>query len=328
MTDSTENFDSGEIKTAILWNIVDEIRKLLSQRVGPPRVLCIDGGGTKCAAIIVDRDGRVLGHGQGGPCNVSDGDCDGAIATLSAAVDDVMRDFHSTIDVMFILRLANDVNLLAAAMSWHPNIHSTIVLIAASRPPRASSGLPKAEANHELLLQSSQDITLTALAQLGALRLNVQRYMISLVDRRTQYILSEATRTINLQNDHVHVDGDALWLGSSVIPKAEGICHYVCIEPWLNAGHDAENLTNICSERHCAFVAPDLTKDDCFNQRQYIVMAPCLRFYAGVPVRSRHWITIAAFSVSDGLTQRAKRARNPIYDRYSGSDHEPSRNGP
>ncbi|KAL4901232.1 hypothetical protein BDW74DRAFT_160537 [Aspergillus multicolor] len=160
------------------------------------------------------------------------------------------------------------------------------------RPPVS----PRTEANVELLPQSSQDTTLTALAQLGALRLNVQRCMISLFDRRTQYILTEATRTLSLQDDRVHLDGDALWLGSSVIRKEDGICHFCCQDSVLN--------TRQCeTDAPCAFVVPDLTKDDRFNQRQYVVKAPHLRFFAGVPIRSRRGIAIGAFSVSDGKTR-------------------------
>ncbi|OJJ60297.1 hypothetical protein ASPSYDRAFT_42020 [Aspergillus sydowii CBS 593.65] len=165
------------------------------------------------------------------------------------------------------------------------------------RPPAS----PRTEANVELLPHSSQDTTLTALAQLGALRLNVQRCMISLFDSRNQYILTEATRTLSLQDDRVHLDGDALWLGSSVIPKQDGICHYVCEDSRLNAG-PLESDTAGC-ERRCAFVVPDLTKDDRFNKRQYVVNAPRLRFFAGVPLRSRRGIVIGALSVSDGLTR-------------------------
>ncbi|KAL6229567.1 hypothetical protein BDW75DRAFT_224931 [Aspergillus navahoensis] len=160
------------------------------------------------------------------------------------------------------------------------------------RPPVS----PRTEQNVELLPQSSQDTTLTALAQLGALRLNAQRCMISLFDRRTQYILTEATRTLSLQDDRVHVDGDALWLGSSVIPKEDGICHLVCQESSLNA-------RQCDSDAACALVVPDLTKDDRFNKRQYVVKAPHLRFFAGVPIRSRRGIAIGAFSVSDGQTR-------------------------
>ncbi|KAL4986508.1 hypothetical protein BDW68DRAFT_163119 [Aspergillus falconensis] len=160
------------------------------------------------------------------------------------------------------------------------------------RPPVS----PRTEKNPELLPQSSQDTTLTALAQLGALRLNAQRCMISLFDRRTQYILTEATRTLSLQDDRVHVDGDALWLGSSVIPKDDGICHLVCQESSLNA-------SQCDSDPACALVVPDLTKDDRFNKRQYVVNAPHLRFFAGVPIRSRRGIAIGAFSVCDGQTR-------------------------
>lgn len=125
--------------------------------------------------------------------------------------------------------------------------------------------------------------------------------MISLFDRRNQYILTEATRTLSLQDDRVHLDGDALWLGSSVIPKQDGICYYVCEDARLNAG-PLESDTAGC-ERRCAFVVPDLTKDDRFNRRQYVVNAPRLRFFAGVPLRSRRGIVIGAFSVSDGLAR-------------------------
>lgn len=125
--------------------------------------------------------------------------------------------------------------------------------------------------------------------------------MISLFDRRNQYILTEATRTLSLQDDRVHLDGDALWLGSCVIPKQDGICHYVCEDSRLNAG-PLESDTAGC-ERRCAFVVHDLTKDDRFNKRQYVVNAPRLRFFAGVPLRSRRGIVIGTFSVSDGVAR-------------------------
>ncbi|KAF4229386.1 hypothetical protein CNMCM6805_001505 [Aspergillus fumigatiaffinis] len=158
------------------------------------------------------------------------------------------------------------------------------------RPPPS----PRSEIDAELLPQSSQDTTLTALAQLGALRLNARRCMISLFDRHTQYILAESTRTLSLQDDRVHVDGDGLWLGSSVIPKPEGICHYCCEEDQLNAGPKGAN------GGYSALVIPDLTKDDRCSKRQYVVNAPHLRFYAGVPIMSRRGIAIGAFAVSDG----------------------------
>ncbi|KAL2783083.1 hypothetical protein BJX66DRAFT_330840 [Aspergillus keveii] len=125
-------------------------------------VLCVDGGGTKCAAVITDQNGNVLGRGVVGPCNLSD-DWKGAIMTLRAAIDTAMQNIDPTItsheyhfesawlgiagmdrpglreglaaripSVMDVsnLRLTNDVDLLAATMSRYPTIRSAIVLIA------------------------------------------------------------------------------------------------------------------------------------------------------------------------------------------------------
>ncbi|KAF5862159.1 hypothetical protein ETB97_012056 [Aspergillus alliaceus] len=149
-------------------------------------------------------------------------------------------------------------------------------------------------AEKELLPQSSHDTTLTALAQLGALRLSAQRCMISLFDHHNQFILAESTRTLSLQNGRVHSEGDALWLGSSVIRKLDGICHYVCDNAQLNAGQEEQ------SGAYFALIIPDLMKDDRTKHRQYVQNAPHLRFYAGVPIISRRGIAIGAFSVCDG----------------------------
>ncbi|PYH80547.1 putative sensor histidine kinase/response regulator [Aspergillus uvarum CBS 121591] len=163
------------------------------------------------------------------------------------------------------------------------------------RPPTT----PSSEEAEEELPQSSQDTTLTALAQLGALRLNARRCMISLFDRHTQYILAEATRTLSLQDDRVHKDGDALWLGSSAIQKCDGVCHYVCDYEQLNAGEESPSNGG----GPFALVIPDMTKDDRTKNRGYVVNAPSLRFYAGVPIFSRRGIVIGAFAISDGQTR-------------------------
>lgn len=61
---------------------------------------------------------------------------------------------------------------------------------------------------------SSPDTTLTALCQLAAIRLGVQRAGISLIARQQQYILAESTRTLNLRDTTASDDpGDALWMG-------------------------------------------------------------------------------------------------------------------
>jgi hypothetical protein len=46
--------------------------------------------------------------------------------------------------------------------------------------------------------QAGRDRSLTAFAQLAALRLDTRRAMVSLIDSHRQYILAEATRTVSL----------------------------------------------------------------------------------------------------------------------------------
>ncbi|KAL4898069.1 hypothetical protein BDV59DRAFT_197023 [Aspergillus ambiguus] len=129
-------------------------------------VLCIDGGATKSAAVIVDGHGVVVGRGRAGACNVTDGqDIEEAVGTLACAAQNAMNDGGiegSSIRNCFLavwiglagidrgqfresltpklcdtfgvsvknLRLTNDVDLLAGAMIQHREARSAIVVIA------------------------------------------------------------------------------------------------------------------------------------------------------------------------------------------------------
>ncbi|KAF7518301.1 hypothetical protein PCG10_000541 [Penicillium crustosum] len=55
--------------------------------------LCIDGGGTKCAAAVADGT-KVVGRGSAGPCNLTDsiGNIDSVIATLLEAAKAALKD--------------------------------------------------------------------------------------------------------------------------------------------------------------------------------------------------------------------------------------------
>ncbi|KAJ5532993.1 hypothetical protein N7494_009545 [Penicillium frequentans] len=56
-------------------------------------VLCIDGGGTKCAAVVGDKDG-VVSHGFAGPCNITDNvsDVEVVINTLITATKAALKE--------------------------------------------------------------------------------------------------------------------------------------------------------------------------------------------------------------------------------------------
>lgn len=70
----------------------------------------------------------------------------------------------------------------------------------------------------------SPDTTLTAFAQLTALRLDCSRSMISLFGRNTQYVLAESTRTLNLSDNSFEAEGDALWHGCGSGDKSFSLC--------------------------------------------------------------------------------------------------------
>lgn len=65
--------------------------------------------------------------------------------------------------------------------------------------------------------RSSADTALTAFAQLGALRLNATRCIISLVGSKSEYVLAEASKTLSLQNDKTHELGDELLHGEGAM---------------------------------------------------------------------------------------------------------------
>ncbi|KAK7517748.1 uncharacterized protein IWZ02DRAFT_416709 [Phyllosticta citriasiana] len=138
---------------------------------------------------------------------------------------------------------------------------------------------------------SCKDTTLTAFAQLGALRLDVNRGMISLIDGRYQYILAEATRTLSLIPEDEQPPQDDLWLGSIIIPRRSGVCEHV-----LSLGDLVSGANNPANDVP-AIVINDLASDQRFSGRSYVSGSPGVRFYAGVPLRSPWGSIIGAYCV-------------------------------
>jgi hypothetical protein len=85
-----------------------------------------------------------------------------------------------------------------------------------STPPPSLDYAPKA----------SDDKALTAFAQLGALRLNARRCLISFFDRRDCFLLAEATRTLSLTGGEAEFEDDRLCFGTTIFPKEQSLCNY------------------------------------------------------------------------------------------------------
>ena len=139
---------------------------------------------------------------------------------------------------------------------------------------------------------ASRDTTLTAFAQLAALRLNVRRAMVSLIDSKHQYVLAEATRTLSLVDDTRHAEGDALWLGTTSLAREDAVCQCAFTRQYTVKDENGHAVTST------AAVMPDCRLDDDFKDKPYVLSEPGVRFYAGVPIRSRSGHNIGVYAVS------------------------------
>jgi GAF domain len=149
--------------------------------------------------------------------------------------------------------------------------------------------------------QHSPDRALTAFAQLSTLRLNVRRSIISLIDSANQYILTEATRTLSLSRHTIDKEDDRLWLGKAVLPRGDGLCDNIFGSTYTATDEDGSTYTSD------AFVVSDMSKHPVLCTKPFVVGQPGVRFYAGVPMRTRGGHIIGVYACShnqprNGLT--------------------------
>jgi len=140
----------------------------------------------------------------------------------------------------------------------------------------------------------SDDKALSAFAQLGALRLNARRCLISFFDRRSCYLIAEATKTLCIHTGKAELPEDNLCWGSVVFPKEQSLCNYTVNLPWQNACLPLEAFEN-----HPSLVVNDLKADDRFKDYPFVAGPPHSRFYAGVPIRSPGGLSIGTYCVLD-----------------------------
>lgn len=147
---------------------------------------------------------------------------------------------------------------------------------------------PRHEASHKI----SRDKALVAFAQLGCLRLNVRRGIVTLISSSTSYILAEATRTISLLSGGQHADGDELWFGVAQIPRNQGVSEHALDPPLYTAtSSDGRSYTAP------ALVIGDMTRDPHLSGKKYVGNGTS--FYAGVPITTKNGFPIGVFSLTD-----------------------------
>ncbi|KAF4907160.1 Peroxide stress-activated histidine kinase mak1 [Colletotrichum fructicola] len=160
-------------------------------------------------------------------------------------------------------------------------------LIAATRKNDPANLIPPSE------LRASSDASLTAFAQLGALRMGASRALISLFDSKCQYVVAEATPNLLLA-PNATPDSDAgekLWLCGTALPRAHGVCESVLVAP-----RAAERKAS-ADDALPVSVISDLANDPRSSEKAHYREWPHPRFYAGVPIKSRRGVSIGVFSV-------------------------------
>ncbi|KEQ76540.1 hypothetical protein M436DRAFT_38603, partial [Aureobasidium namibiae CBS 147.97] len=139
---------------------------------------------------------------------------------------------------------------------------------------------------------SSPDRALTAFAQLAAFRLRARRTFISLIDRKFQYVIAEATKTLSLEKNTVDDDKDNLWVGATAFERRATPCEYAAgllVAPDLLVAEQKEDV----------IVFPDLSEHVLFKDHVLVTEIPHGRFYAGVPIVSPNGYNIGVFCVLD-----------------------------
>lgn len=134
----------------------------------------------------------------------------------------------------------------------------------------------------EFVARSSPDPVLTAFAQLGTLRLDAKRSLISLFGRHDEHILAEATRTLSPRDTTDHKAHDEIWIGSCIMSYDRSFSKAL-----LNSPND-----------QLLFV-PDLTQDEEFRGHQDVTNHPHVRFLASSPIISPKGIVIGAYTILD-----------------------------
>ncbi len=143
------------------------------------------------------------------------------------------------------------------------------------------------------------DTSLTAFAQLSALKLDCQRSFISLVDHETQYIIAEATKTLSLETGETDAGADdAIYLGATNLDIFWGVCPHT-----ISVFTATDNSLNIAAPYVTAnqsyYIMNDLSKVPGYGSRPYIVGWPYMRYYAEVPIHSPSGLVIGSLCVVD-----------------------------
>lgn len=204
---------------------------------------------------------------------------------------------------------------------WESNVRPT-VMVKSTDPSKDPVRLEPAP---DWTPVGCEDTALAAFAQLGALRLNAQRCIVSLVSKDQEIILAESTKTLSLQSDAVHADGDQLWLGTTSFPRDHGMGS-IGLRYWKRSKEtrtlspdDAEVYSDGLTKHWHIISDVRQRQHEDLQDRLFVRCAKDLRFYAAVPIRTPSGSVIGTYAVLDdkprfGLSTREMEFMEDVAD--------------
>lgn len=150
----------------------------------------------------------------------------------------------------------------------------------------------------------STDPVLNSLLQLVVLKLKGDRAFVSLIDDQFQFIVAEATKSISLVDGLCHDEGDGLCIGTRPLALDAGIC--AATMPAFITEPPTEgpsiHTSNIYADT-TRYVINDLTIEDLYKFRPYVIGHPHMRWYAEVPLRTAAGHAIGSLAVVDSKSR-------------------------
>jgi len=141
------------------------------------------------------------------------------------------------------------------------------------------------------------DSTLNALVQLGALRLDTDRSFLSFIDRETQWVVSEMTRSHSIREWKCKGD-DRVWLGVARLEACWGVCPTTMKAFLDETGAWARHGPNVIANRS-RYIVNDFRTDPAYAERPYVQDYPWFVSYLEVPLVSPLGYLLGSYCVVD-----------------------------
>ncbi|RAL17396.1 hybrid sensor histidine kinase/response regulator [Aspergillus homomorphus CBS 101889] len=213
-------------------------------------------------------------------------------------------------EVYSIFHPQNHISPIAEDVTWafDSDLSPHGALNAQYLPPSSSPRLYAGNSHPSPLIPEPHlghhNATLTSFAQLAALRLDVERVLISVSDQDSQYIIAQAAQTsqgdLNLQDL-----GDGIWNGNASLS----------LDEWTMCKDTLDLPPSNREKKDYSFVeVNDLSRDERYRDLPFVRGDPGFRFYAGTPLTAAKSINIGSIFVLDkrphpnGLSKLDKEA--------------------